>query len=250
LLDGARAEAATHVSLVPTQLHRWLEQGAFAATAHLSTVLLGGAPLPLSLRERAAAARVPLVASYGMTETCGAISAGRDRVREANYAGTALPGWQLRVEDDELLIRGPGLCLATATDDGTIAPIADEWYATGDLAHLDADGSLFVLGRQNNVIITGGEKLPAEELEAALLEVPGITEAVVVPIEDPEWGQRPVAFVRFEAGQARDLAALRAELADMLASWKLPVALRELPPTAGLKPDRAALMRLAADHRP
>ena len=94
-------------------------------------------------------------------------------------------------------------------------------------------------------MISGGEKLPAEELEAALLELEGVEDVVVVPVVDMEFGQRPVAFVQWADGRERALAGVVEELAGQVASWKMPVAMWALPKSGGLKPDRAALQKLA-----
>jgi len=123
-------------------------------------------------------------------------------------------------------------------------PVTDEWLLTGDLGRLD-DEQLHVTGRRDNVIISGGEKMPAEELEAALLMLAGVEDAVVVAVPDAEFGQRPVAFVQWSSGKERSAREVREELAVFVARWKRPVAIWPLPAAGGLKPDRAALQRLA-----
>jgi O-succinylbenzoic acid--CoA ligase len=245
---------ATHLSLVATQLRRLLRGG--ADLSRHRCVLLGGGPVPTALRREALAAGTPLVVSYGLSETGAAISASDldappDTLCRDHYAGRPLlPGSVDADQDGNLRVAGPALCVATAGDDGSPQPppLADGWLATGDLGRL-VGGELFVAGRRDNLIISGGEKLPAEELEAALLELDGVLEAVVVPVPDAEFGQRPAAFLRWDEGRERSLATVRAELAGVIAGWKRPVAIWELPDTGGLKPDRAGLRGLAAERR-
>ena len=247
-------DEATHVSLVATQLRRLLAGG--ADLRRHRCVLLGGGQAPTTLRREALAAGVPLVVSYGLSET-GAVAAASalddadDILCRDHFAGRPLlPGAIDVGATGNIRVGGPALCVATAGDDGVPAPRrqADAWLSTGDLGHCEGD-DLFVTGRRDNVIISGGEKLPAEELEAALLELAGVEEAVVVPVDDDEFGRRPVAFVRWQKGRERTTAAVRKELAGSVADWKRPVAVWTLPETTRLKSDRIALRRLAAELR-
>lgn len=249
------AGVPSHLSLVAVQLRRRLASGGADPLRGLRALLLGGGPLEAPLRRRALEAGLPLAVSYGLSETAALLCVGgpgsdRERLMDGQWAGRPLWPDSLRVDGEGgLLVRAPSLCVALADDAGRTrpAPLEDGWLATGDLARLHGDGSLSVAGRRDLVIQSGGEKLPAEELEAALLELPGVLEALVVPLEDADWGQRPGAFLLLEGDAAPDLAELRAALASRLASWKLPVAAWSLPRAAGLKPDRTALRRLAAE---
>ena len=241
----------THCSLVATQLRRLLASG---DDPDLRCVLVGGGPIPASLRRDALAAGLPLVVSYGLSETGAVLTASHpdddvDLLCHAHYAGRSLlPDTVTTDSDGNIRVTGPALCKATAGDDGTVSPLdlKDGWLATGDLGHLD-HGHLFVTGRRDNVMISGGEKLPAEKLEVALLELDGVEDVVVVPVADAEFGQRPVAFVRWADGREQTLAAVVEKLAGRVAAWKKPVAMFALPESSGFKPDRAALRKLAEE---
>ncbi len=180
------ASGCAHVSLVPTQLQRLLLQaGAHGPTplAGFSSVLLGGAATPAGLLDAARDARVPVVTTYGMTETCGGCV----------YDGVPLDGVRAEVRDDERIwLSGP--VLFSGYRGGPRAP-ADGWFRTGDLGLLDAEGRLAVRGRADDVINTGGYKVVPGEVAAALQSCPGVREVAVVGQPDPQWGERVVAVV-------------------------------------------------------
>jgi O-succinylbenzoic acid--CoA ligase len=180
------ASGCAHVSLVPTQLQRLLLQaGAHGPTplAGFSSVLLGGAAAPAGLLDAARDARVPVVTTYGMTETCGGCV----------YDGVPLDGVRAEVRDDERIwLSGP--VLFSGYRGGPRAP-ADGWFRTGDLGLLDAEGRLAVRGRADDVINTGGYKVVPGEVAAALQSCPGVREVAVVGQPDPQWGERVVAVV-------------------------------------------------------
>jgi o-succinylbenzoate---CoA ligase len=184
-----RADAGTvaacgcaHVSLVPTQLQRLLAGGP-APLDGFSSVLLGGAAAPSGLLDAARGAGVPVVTTYGMTETCGGCV----------YDGVPLDSVRAEVRDDgRIWISGP--VLFTGYLRGPRAP-ADGWFRTGDLGVRDGAGRLRVRGRADDVINTGGHKVVPGEIAAALQSCPGVRDVAVVGQPDPEWGERVVAVV-------------------------------------------------------
>src|SRR2546429_212532 len=178
--ETVAASGCAHVSLVPTQLQRLLQE-AGTPLAGLSSVLLGGAAAPAGLLDAAREAGVPVVTTYGMTETCGGCV----------YDGIPLDGVRAEVRDDgRIWISGPVLFSGYLR--GPRAP-ADGWFRTGDLGALDAGGRLRVRGRADDVINTGGHKVVPGEVAAALQTCPGVRDAAVVGQPDPEWGERVVA---------------------------------------------------------
>jgi O-succinylbenzoic acid--CoA ligase len=180
--ETVAASGCAHVSLVPTQLQRLLREGG-APLAGFSSVLLGGAAAPAGLLAAARDAAVPVVTTYGMTETCGGCV----------YDGVPLDGVRAEVRDDgRIWISGP--VLFSGYRGGPRAP-ADGWFRTGDLGALDAAGRLTVRGRADGVINTGGHKVVPGEVAAALQTCPGVRDAAVVGQPDPEWGERVVAVV-------------------------------------------------------
>ncbi|MDQ1445251.1 MAG: o-succinylbenzoate---CoA ligase [Acidimicrobiaceae bacterium] len=165
--------SATLVSVVPTQLHRGdVDPGRFRK------VVVGGSadwrPAPPNA-----------VHTYGMTETAGGVV----------YDGRPVDGVEVRVDrtDGQVLLRGP--MLLRCYRDGTDPKTADGWLPTGDAGRLDDDGRLVVLGRMDDVIVTGGEKVWPDAVERVLRSCPGVAEVAVAGRADDEWGTRVAAFV-------------------------------------------------------
>lgn len=238
-----------YVSLVPTQVARLLDDPAGAvALARCTAVLVGGAALPQRLRERAGAAGVRLVATYGMSETAGGCV----------YDGRPLRGTTIRIDGDgRILLGGPTIALGYLGDPerSALAFVEDEnggrWFATDDLGEVDADGRLHVLGRRDDVIVTGGLKVHPRVVEDAVLaRFPQVRQAVAVGVSDPVWGQLVSVAVTGEPATAElTLSQLRAGLRGALPAYALPrrvAHLTQLPERGPGKPDRAALVRMHA----
>ena len=101
----------------------------------------------------------------------------------------------------------------------------DGWLRTGDVGHLDAEGFLYLTDRKKDLIISGGENIASSEVERVIYELPQVSEAAVIGRPDPQWGERPCAFVVLKAGQALDYPTLAAHCAARLARFKVPDAL-------------------------
>jgi len=239
-----RAERVTIISVVAVMLRRMLdaldaEGGDGRYPPWLRCVLLGGGPAPLPLLEDCAHRDVPVVQTYGMTESCSqAVTlAPHDALRKLGSAGRPLAPVQLRIltddglpaapgEPGEISLRGPTITPGYyERPDETATAFRDGWFATGDLGHLDTDGYLYVLDRRADLIISGGENIYPAEIEAALLAHPEVAEAGVRGVSDPAWGQIPIAFVCPRAG-ATAATVTPTELLDFLrprlARYKLP----------------------------
>jgi O-succinylbenzoic acid--CoA ligase len=193
--DAAAAVAAiesgevTLASLVPTMLRRMRDAG-LRGPGRLRALLLGGGPVPRDLLEWAAAAGLPALQTYGMTETASQIATLRaeEAVLHHGSAGRPLLGVELRIgEDGEILVRGPMVAASALADDG--------WLHTRDRGRLDEDGFLHVEGRLDDVIVTGGENVMAGEVEDALMAHPAVADAAVAGRPDAEWGQAVTAWV-------------------------------------------------------
>lgn len=197
----------THLSLVPTQLYRLLQDKTLKAGD--ARLLIGGAPLAPALEKEAAARGFHLIVSYGMTEMSSLIAIGN----------TVLPYRELCVKDQEIFVRGKTL-FSGYLDSG--AP--EGWFATRDLGEWAPDGSLRLLGRKDRLFISGGENIQPEEIERALCTLPGILFARVEPIPDPEYGQRPIATIH-DTTQKHTLETVRHHLKGSLPGFKLPVRL-------------------------
>ncbi len=246
------ADAITLASLVPTMLHRVLDaHPAWTPPSRLRAILVGGAAAAPALLQRAQRQRVPIVLTYGMTETCSQVVATPYAERYADAAGgvgRALPGAEIRIRHGQIEVRGPMLMAGYLGE----APLAlDAWFATGDLGAVDAQGRLSVDARRTDLVVTGGENVYPAEVERALEACPGIAAAGVFGIPDPVWGQVVVAAL-VAAGQPPDDRELATQVAARLAAHKRPrrvFYVSSLPHTAAGKPDRAALAALAGAPR-
>lgn len=177
-----------YVSLVPTQLHRMLQDPAERdALKAFDAVLVGGAAVPADVRARAADVGVPVVATYGMSETCGGCV----------YDGHPLDGVAVAIgPQGRIRISGPVLFGGyDGRADLTAEVLRDGWFHTQDLGRLDEDGRLQVLGRVDEVVLSGGVNVPGPAVAARLREHPAVSAAEVVGVADDEWGQRVVACV-------------------------------------------------------
>ena len=247
--------AVTHASLVGTQLYRLLDTD--APGLETKALLLGGSALAPSLLDAADARGLRVATSYGLTEMASTVTAttpGASRDALAT-SGSLLDGRDLRITPaGEVAVRG-----RTRFDgyvDGVYAgPHAlrtpfdeDGWFFTGDLGHLDDAGRLVVTGRRDLMFVSGGENVHPEAIERALLSLPGVVQAIVVPAYDAEFGRRAVAFV--ETSDGSDPSPLRDVLRERLPRHLVPKAVRPLPSATGFKPSRAALARHVENEPP
>lgn len=195
---------ATLVSLVPTMLTRLLDAG-LREPPTLRWALLGGGPIPPALLERARQAGIPVAPSYGMTEACSQI---------------ATRGWPLL--GTELMISAEGEVMVRGRTVAANALAADGWLHTGDLGAFDETGRLLIHGREADTIITGGENVSPDEVEAVLLELAGVKDAAVFGRPDAEWGEAIVAQVIPAGAVVPSTDQLRAACMARLAAFKVP----------------------------
>lgn len=246
------ADGPRYTSLVPTQLHRLLaDQAGVAALRTLDAVLLGGAAAAPTLVAQARDAGVPVVTTYGMSETCGGCV----------YDGVPLDGVQVTIDlDDRITIAGDVLAAGYRGAPGGTAfedhPDGRR-LRTSDLGRwlTDADGvrRLQVLGRADDVIVTGGEKIAPAAVEAVLAGAPGVGEVCVVGVPDAEWGQAVVAVVvpAVAAGGSLDVEALRRTVAAALGRAAAPrhvLTVDALPLRGPGKTDRRAVTEIAVSE--
>ena len=231
-----RLEAAggfPFISVVPTQLVRALNAG--VDLGGYRAMLVGGGGMDDELRRRAGAAGAAPVATYGMTQSCGGVV----------YDGVPLPGVSMRLSDmDEIELGGP--TLLRGYRDGTGAGLtADGWLPTGDAGWIDEAGRLWVRGRLDELIVTGGEKVWPADVEAVLRRHPSVAECAVVGRDDPTWGQRVVAVVvPRDPAAPPTLETLREHVGSVIGRHQAPrelVVVESLPRTALGKPRRGAL---------
>ena len=218
----------TLVSLVPTMLSRLLDAG--APLARLRCAVIGGGPAPRALIERALEAGAPVAPTYGLTEAASQVATmppGEVRGRLGS-SGPPILGTEIRIDDQgRICLRGP-----------TVAPGhagADGWLVTGDLGRLDDDGYLYVSGRADDVIVTGGKNVSPGEVEEVLLAHPAVADAAVHGRADPDWQQAVVASVVLAADEQLGESDLREFCRARIAPHKVPKAVTfvtELPRNA------------------
>ncbi len=241
LEDGWPEGDGWATSLVPTQLHRLLDRpDDVAALRGARVVLLGGGPVDPALRARAEAAGVRVVATYGAAETCGGCV----------YDGLPLDGVAVALDPrGRVRLGGPTIFTGYDGDPGLTAEVLrDGWFLTADAGRLDPDGRLEVLGRLDDVVVSGGINVPGPAVAARLRAHPAVAAAEVVGVPDEEWGASLVALVVGEVTleQARDWVA-----AEHPRAWspRRLVRLPDLPLLANGKPDRLRLRALAEEAR-
>ncbi|HEY7754843.1 MAG TPA: AMP-binding protein [Actinomycetota bacterium] len=230
------------VSVVPTMLGRLLDAG--TGLGRFRSILVGGAHLRPDLRLRAERGGAKVIETYGLTESCGGVV----------YDGRPLPGVEVRVnEDGGIELRGPTLMLGYRSDPEATARAftPDGWLRPGDAGEIDADGCLHVVGRIDDLINTGGERVWPQEVEAALREHPDVAEVGVGGRLDPEWGQRVVAFVvPADPATPPSLDELRGFVGSRIGRHKAPrelVLVSRLPRTVSGKLRRVALPGAGAE---
>jgi len=247
---------ATGVSLVPTQLQRLLADGWRPPDA-LDTVLLGGAPARAALVERALDAGVPVHPTYGLTEAASQVATATPDVARDHPGSVGQPLVVTAVtvledgtpldpgETGELVVDGPTVAPGYLDTERSAAAFGEYGLHTGDIGYRDGDGRLWVLGRADGTIVTGGENVHPAEVEPILCEHPAVTEAAVVGVPDEEWGERVGAVVVASGDVTAD--GLQKFARERLAGYKIPRAVGfvdELPRTPSGTVDREAVREL------
>ena len=235
--DRIQSAHARFASLVPTQLYR-LIHGSFQP---LSTqLLIGGAPMPQRLYQKAIERNYQILLTYGLTEMSSTVFLTSRPLwdRHLPYLGHPLSGRQVKIFQDELLVSGASLFAGYGKEPHR----PDEcWFSTKDLAIYHETHGFAITGRKDFQFISGGENIQPEEVEIALLSYPFVEQAVVVPLLDEEFGARPMAFVK--TSQPHD--QIIRYLCSILPKYKIPVVIAPLPESENLKPNRQQLMQRA-----
>ncbi len=222
----------THLSLVPTQLYRLLNDAKSRDNLRLKKViLLGGAPIGERIISECLEIGIPIVTTYGLTEMSSTVTLSSARpvvIGGSVSLGRPLPGREIRLASDgEVLTRGEPLFKGYITAEGLSLPLLEEgWFPTGDIGHILSDGTLAILGRRDAQFISGGENIHPEMIENALTSLPGIIAACVVPIPDEEFGHRPFAFVVTERVTLSN-NEIRDSLRSMIPAFALPITIQE-----------------------
>ncbi|MEV4703264.1 long-chain fatty acid--CoA ligase [Actinoplanes sp. NPDC049316] len=234
----------------------------------LRSVMSGGAPVPESLILAYQDRGLTFCQGYGMTETAPGATFLEARESRTHIGSAGLPVFFAGVrcvrpdlsdappgEPGEVLVRGPNVTPgywndARATED---AFTADGWFRSGDIARVDADGHLHIVDRLKDMYISGGENVYPAEVESVIFEHPAVSEAAVVGVPDPAWGEVGRAFVVPVPGAALDGDSVRAFLTPRLAKYKIPVyvdVVPALPRTGSGKVRKAELRRRPGGRLP
>lgn len=260
--DALTHRPNTLVSLVPTMLHRLLEDGDPAAWSDaLRLVLLGGAAASPELLARCVELGIPVATTYGLTEAASQVATAlpADAQRKPGTVGKPLLFTQVAVVDaqgepvargtyGEVVVSGPTVMQGYDGDpDANAGALRSSWLHTGDIGYLDADGDLWLVQRRSDLIVSGGENVYPVEVEAVLRRHPAVAEACVVGLDHPAWGQQVAAAVEIRPGQVIDHEALLAFSREQLAGFKQPrrvVFVDALPRTASSKIERKRVLEL------
>ena len=232
-------QGCTHASLVPTQLWRLLNAHQPVA---LKAVLLGGAAIPVTLTQKAREQGVRTYCGYGLTEFASTVCA-----KEADGAadvGEALPGREVKIVAGEIWLRASSMAAGYWRDGQLLSLTNNEgWFATRDRGALH-NGRLTVVGRLDNLFFSGGEGIQPESLERVIATHPQVNQVFIVPLDDAEFGQRPVAVVECEPGT--DITCFPDWVRDKLARFEQPIRwllLPTEPKNGGIKVSRRALQQ-------
>ncbi|MCC5914561.1 MAG: AMP-binding protein [Balneolaceae bacterium] len=260
LAENPLFEAA---SLVPTMLMRVFEDPLFQPHKNLKAILIGGGPVSQELLRESELRGVPVVSSYGMTETCAQIAANPILNPSGIYTPKTSVGMvfkpnhiEIRDESGQLLpknengriwLKGPQIFDGYLDSDLNNAVFdSTGWFDTGDYGHLNRNRQLFIRNRRTDLIVSGGENVNPEKVEKAILESSSIKDCAVTGIPDAEWGERVVAFVISE-NKKTDTDELRTMLQRRLLNHEVPKEIHfvdELPRSSLGKLQRGKLRRL------
>jgi O-succinylbenzoic acid--CoA ligase len=207
-------DGATVISLVSTMLNRLLE-----ADVDLSkprAILVGGGPVSTDTLEEALSRGASVIQTYGLTETCSQVTTLEvaEARRKVGSVGRPLLTSHLRIHEGEILVQGPTVSAGALDPDG--------WLHTGDVGRIDEEGFLYVEGRTDEMIITGGENVTPAEVEDTLMKHPAVREAAVIGRSDPEWQTAVTAVLVVDDVARVTPDELRSFCSKTLAGYKVP----------------------------
>ncbi len=192
IVQAINKHQITHLSLVPTQLQRLLEKN--IDPLEFKAILIGGGPIASSLIQEAREKKIPIHITYGLTEMSSQVATSDNKSNNAkalNYRNVKIS------KDHEIYVKGETLFKGYISNSAIDLPVDQKgWFPTGDLGKLSGQGTLKITGRKDNLFISGGENIQPEEIEKYLCQIKGIQNAIVVPVENKEFGFRPIAFIQ------------------------------------------------------
>lgn len=257
-LNLVRKLRITHLSLVPTQLQDFLDNShdsqsmnALKSIPALKAVLVGGAPLPQMQVIKAIKVDLPLYVTYGLTEMTSQVTTARanESDKHPSGCGTPLPYREVGISDEgEILVCGECLFQGYYVNGQVVCPTDKSgWFHTGDRGRFDEQGNLILLGRLDNMFVSGGENIQPEEIERAISTVLDGCRVVVVPVPSDRFGHRPVSFIEGDF----DSQWLRLKLEEKLPPFMIPDHFYDWPDRledVGMKLNRQFFVDLAAER--
>lgn len=235
LKQDHRLEAA---SLVPTMLSRLMDRSDFSVHDDFQAILLGGGPVDPSLVDACFSRGIPVISSYGMTESCAQIAANPqmtvgDLSRPRASAGKIFHPNRIEIRDKDgkpaktsgmgqIWLKGPQLFDGYLNRDNTHYFDDKGWFNTGDYGYLNEQNELFIESRRTDLIISGGENISPTEVEHSLKKISGIRDAAVAGLPDKEWGQKVVALITTKDNRQMNSDHIREQLKPLLQAFKIP----------------------------
>lgn len=252
IIQDIKEYSITQMSLVPIMLKRLINQ--IPSDHTLRFILLGGAAAGEELLRKAQQRNLPVVPTYGMTETTSQFATSTVELakQKPKSVGKPLLFSSVKIlEPDpngigEILVKGP---VVTKGYDNKVTKFSEEGYfPTGDMGYRDNDGDLFIVQRRTDLIISGGENIYPSEVERELSRIEGVDAVCVIGIEDERWGQRPIAVL--ETTESLSVEQIIETLRSTIAGYKIPrqyYLISEFPRTASGKIIRSELVNLIDD---
>ena len=219
VLDTIIKYPVSIISLVPTMLKRILDlEGGLKAIKSLRWILLGGGPSPEYLLDLCIKEKLNIVKVYGMSETCSGTVGLKllDEPQNKLYAGRPFNGAKIWTENNELYISGPMVMKGYVGEAAT-----NGHHNSNDLGQVDNGDLVFLDIRRKDLIISGGENVNPLEVEEALLQIEGITDAAVIGVEDMEWGEKVVAYIVNSEFRIPN-SEFRMKLKERISDFKIP----------------------------
>jgi o-succinylbenzoate---CoA ligase len=256
LIENIEKYKITHVSLVATQLIRLLENKAsINILKNLKSILIGGSHIPSNLIKNSIKYNLPIYTTYGSTEMASQITTTKSNVKSEKLytAGKLLNYRSIKIsEDGEILVKGETLFKGYIENNIIHNPLDSEgWFHTGDLGKIDNEGYLTVIGRKDNMFISGGENIYPEEIEKVLTTINEIENALVIDIPNNEFGARPIAFIKFHSNKNPDKKNIKIRLRKHLPKYKIPDAFYIWPKDISyLKPNRSDFKTIYTNSKP
>lgn len=246
ILKAIQSHPASYLSVVPTMLDDLISFDRNGTLKKAKGIIVGGDGLNRKVRRKLKEVHLPVMTTYGMTETGSMVTLASitDFEKRPGGSGKVLPYRKINVSDsNEILVGGKSVAVRYLGSDTGLAE--NGFFATGDLGRMDDDGNLIVTGRSDDMIISGGENIDLNRITNALLKLPSIQNAVAIGRDDPKWGQRPIAFVELndkEISAEKIIELLRAELPSIYIPDGI-IIVDQLPKTGSGKYDIVALRK-------